>query len=162
LGAALRVSGEGLMDAGQVDRPIKELGSVVSNGLAYSIDKCAREGDAFLGVNIAVLHYVPDAICTAEQRGLAEQTDHQGNLLITELPPGIRALRPFFPQRNRIISGLSLATLVMECALPSGTLVTARLALEQGREVFAMPGAIHNPMSRGCHYLLRDGAHWLE
>src|SRR5699024_1429792 len=159
---ARRASPEGLMHARQFARQLSELGFVISSGLAYGIDKCAHEGAVFQGRTIAVLPNGPDALYPAAHRGLAEQIVQQGGLLITEFPPGIRALRPFFPQRNRIISGLSLATLVMECALPSGTLVTARLALEQGREVFAMPGAIHNPMSRGCHYLLRDGAHWLE
>src|SRR5699024_6866826 len=159
---ARRASPEGLMHARQFSQPLTNLGLVVVSVLAYGIDRCAHEGALLSGRTIAVLPNGPDAMYPAAHKGLAEEIVRNGGLLITEFPPGISAMRPFFPQRNRIISGLSLATLVLECALPSGTLVTARLALEQGREVFAMPGAIHNPMSKGCHYLLRDGAHWLE
>lgn len=159
---ARRASPEGLMHARQFANQLAKFGFIVVSGLAYGVDKSAHEGALSTGQTIAVLPNGPDALYPAAHRGLAEQIVQNGGLLITEFPPGIRALRPFFPQRNRIISGLSLGTLVIESSLPSGTLVTARLALEQGREVFAMPGAIHNPMSRGCHYLLRDGAHWLE
>lgn len=155
-------SPEGLMQAKRFSHELSHYGFTITSGLALGIDAKAHEGALSKGTTIAVLPCGPNIIYPSRHQHLADQIIHQGGLLLTEFPPGTPARKPYFPLRNRVISGLSLSTLVIEASLPSGTLTTARHALEQGREVFAMPGAIHNPMSRGCHYLLRDGAQWLE
>jgi DNA processing protein len=103
----------------------------------------------------------PDRIYPAMQRGLAHRIAAQG-ALVSELPPGTGAQKDNFPRRNRIIAGLSLGVLVVEAALRSGALITARQAGEAGREVFAIPGSIHNPMARGCHRLIREGVGLVE
>jgi DNA processing protein len=102
-----------------------------------------------------------DVVYPRAHRQLAREIVASG-ALVSDLPPGTPPLKQHFPRRNRVISGLSLGTLVVEAALHSGSLITARLALDQGREVFAIPGSIHNPMARGCHRLLRDGAKLVE
>jgi len=103
-----------------------------------------------------------DRVYPPRNRELAEEILASGGLILSEFPPGTPPLPTHFPRRNRIISGLSVGTLVVEAAKQSGSLITARLASEQGREVFAIPGSIHNPMARGCHRLLRDGAKLVE
>lgn len=133
-------------------------GLVVTSGLAHGIDAAAHQGALDGGgATLAVFGCGVDHIYPAAHRRLADRIREQG-ALVSEFPLGTRPLPAFFPRRNRIISGLSLGTLVVEAALTSGSLVTARHALEQGREVFAVPGSVHNPLSRGCHALLRDGA----
>lgn len=159
---ARSASPEGLMHAERFAKELSAYGFTITSGLALGIDAKAHQGALIQGSTIAVLPCGPNTIYPNRHQYLAEQIIQNGGLLITEFPPNTPARKPYFPLRNRVISGLSLATLVIEAALPSGTLVTAKHALEQGREVFAMPGAIHNPMCKGCHYLLRDGAHWLE
>lgn len=137
-------------------------GLTVTSGMADGIDSEAHRAalDAG-GLTVAVLGTGPDRVYPASGRRLAERIAGQGALL-TEFPPGTEAKREHFPSRNRIISGLSLGVLVVEAGLRSGTLITARLAGDQGREIFALPGSIHNPMAKGCHRLIRDGARLVE
>ena len=135
-------------------------GLVITSGLALGVDAEAHRGALHAGgATLAVTATGADLVYPAANRSLEKQIRARG-AVVTEFPPGTPARRANFPQRNRIISGLSLATLVVEAAQRSGSLITARLAAEQGRDVFAVPGSIHNPLCRGCHALLRDGA-WL-
>jgi DNA processing protein len=137
-------------------------GYVVVSGLALGIDAAAHEGTLeALGATVAVLGHGLDALYPRKHQKLAQRITEQG-LLLTEYPPGTPALAPHFPQRNRIIAGLSLGTLVVEAALKSGSLITARLAVEAGREVMAVPGSIHSPQAQGCHALLKQGAALVE
>jgi len=147
----------GAQNAFEFARDLAAAGITISSGLAYGVDAQAHRGALETGDTIAVTGTGPDIDYPAGNRELAQQIRQTG-LLITEFPLGLRATRQAFPQRNRIISGLSLATLVVEATERSGSLITARLAAEQGREVFAIPGSIHNPQARGCHRLLREGA----
>jgi DNA processing protein len=134
-------------------------GLAITSGLALGIDAAAHRGALQArGRTVAVVGRGLDAIYPRENEGLAAQIVATGGALVTDLPPGTPPLKQNFPRRNRLISGLSAGTLVVEAALQSGSLITARLASEQGREVFAIPGSIHNPLSRGCHRLIRDGA----
>jgi DNA processing protein len=137
-------------------------GLVITSGLALGIDAEAHRGALQAGERtIAVMATGPDRIYPAVHRELAHQIAEQG-ALVSELPPGTAPLAEHFPRRNRLISGLALGVLVVEAAAHSGSLITARLAGEQGREVFAIPGSIHNPLARGCHRLIRDGAKLVE
>lgn len=137
-------------------------GLVITSGLALGIDGAAHEGALKAkGATIAVMATGADQIYPGRHHNLAERI-LEGGALITEMPLGTQPLPALFPQRNRIISGLSLGTLVIEAALRSGSLITARLAMEQAREVFAIPGSIHNPLARGCHRLIRQGAKLVE
>ena len=137
-------------------------GLTVTSGLAAGIDSLAHGAalDAG-GYTVAVAGTGLDIVYPASSRSLAERIRAQG-ALVSEFPPDTPARRQHFPSRNRIISGLSLGVLVIEAGLRSGTLITARLAGGQGREVFALPGSIHNPMAKGCHRLIRDGARLVE
>lgn len=137
-------------------------GMTITSGLASGIDSVAHAAalDAG-GFTVAVTGTGLDRVYPASSQALAGRIRERG-VLVSELPPGTGAKRAHFPSRNRIISGLSLGVLVIEAGLRSGTLITARLAGNQGREVFALPGSIHNPMSKGCHRLIRDGARLVE
>ena len=137
-------------------------GLVISSGLATGIDAAAHQGalDAD-GLTLAVTGTGLDRVYPAKNRALAHEIAMSG-LLVSEFPIGTPPLPANFPRRNRILAGLSLGTLVVEAALRSGSLITARLATESGREVFAIPGSIHNPLARGCHALIRDGAKLVE
>ncbi len=155
-------SPDGLRSARHFARALAATGLVITSGLALGIDAAAHEGALAGGRTLAVMATGGDRIYPARHQALARRILDGGGALVTEYPPGVGPRKPHFPQRNRIISGLSLGTIVVEAALRSGSLITARLAAEQGRAVFAVPGAVHNPLSRGCHQLLRDGALWLE
>ena len=133
-------------------------GLAIISGLALGIDAAAHQGALQAqGATIAVMATGPDRIYPQANRPLAKHIAQQG-LLITEFPTGVLPHRAFFPRRNRLISGLALGVLVVEAAPRSGSLITARQARDQGREVFAIPGSIHNPLSRGCHQLIQQGA----
>lgn len=137
-------------------------GLAITSGLALGIDAACHEGAlSAQGLTIAVLGCGLDEIYPPENRGLAERIASSG-ALISEFPPGTPPLAHHFPQRNRIIAGMSHGTLVVEAAKRSGSLITARLAGVAGREVFAIPGSIHNPLTRGCHELIRCGAKLVE
>jgi DNA processing protein len=137
-------------------------GLVITSGLALGIDAAAHRGALDTdGGTIAVMGTGLDKLYPQRNRKLAHEIIDKG-LLVSEFPFGTAARPANFPQRNRIISGLAIATLVVEAAQRSGSLITARLAAEQGREVFAIPGSIHNPQARGCHQLIRDGATLIE
>jgi len=137
-------------------------GVCVVSGMALGIDAAAHEGALAAGApTVAVVGTGLDRVYPARHRDLARRIAEHG-AIVSEYPLGTPPLAHHFPQRNRIISGLSQGTLVVEAALQSGSLITARLALEQGREVFAIPGSIHSPQSKGCHALIRQGAKLVE
>jgi DNA processing protein len=138
-------------------------GLVITSGLALGIDAASHRGAlAAGGGTIAVLGSGPDRVYPAANAPLARDIVAAGGLLLSEFPPGTAPRPENFPRRNRLISGLALGTLVVEAAVHSGSLITARLAAEQGREVFAIPGSIHSALSKGCHRLIRDGAKLVE
>ncbi len=151
----------GSRNAYEFARFLSSCGLLVTSGMATGIDAAAHEGALSAGSTIAVFGTGPDRVYPAANRALARRIALQG-AIVTELPPGTAPRREHFPRRNRIISGLSLGTLVVEAAARSGSLITARLAVEQGREAFAIPGSIHNPLAKGCHHLLRSGAKLVE
>ena len=159
---ARNASADGLDNSRRFARQLATAGFVVTSGLALGIDAAAHRGALAAGRTVAVLGSGPDRIYPPRNASLANQIADQGGAVVSEFAPGSPPLPSQFPQRNRIISGLSLGTIVVEAAIRSGSLITARTALSQGREVFAIPGSIHNPLSKGCHHLLRDGASWLE
>lgn len=137
-------------------------GVTITSGLAMGIDALAHQGAlAADGMTIAVTGTGLDMVYPASNIKLAEAIRGHG-LIISEFPPGTRAKKEHFPRRNRLIAALSFGTLVIEAAKRSGSLITARLAGELGREVFAMPGSVDNPMARGCHHLIRQGAKLVE
>ena len=137
-------------------------GLIITSGLAAGIDASSHRGAlAADGNTIAVCGTGLDSVYPAEHQELAREIALHG-ALVSEFPCGTAPVKTNFPRRNRLISGLSLGTLVVEAALRSGSLITARLAAAQGREVFAIPGSIHSPLARGCHQLLKTGAKLVE
>jgi DNA processing protein len=155
-------TGNGLQSAAEFATELSRAGITITSGLARGIDAAGHRG-ALAGPSgtIAVLGCGIDRIYPSSHRVLADSIRRDG-LIVSEYGPTVpvRAFR--FPQRNRIIAALSLGTFVVEATRRSGSLITASLAADYGREVFAMPGSIHNPLSRGCHKLLRDGAKLVE
>lgn len=154
-----RPTREGLTNAAGFARELAGRGWCVVSGMALGIDAAAQQAalDAG-GASVAVLGCGVDVIYPPRHHRLHRRLQERGGLLLSEHPPGTPARAGFFPRRNRIVTGLSLGVLVVEAAERSGSLVSARLALEQNREVFALPGSIHNPMARGCLQLIRAGA----
>jgi DNA processing protein len=153
---------QGEANARQFAKAFGAAGLCVVSGLALGIDGAAHDG-ALLGggETIAVVGTGLDRVYPKKHLALAHRIVQQG-MIVSEFPLGTPPLAANFPRRNRIISGLSRGTLVVEAALQSGSLITARLAAEQGKEVFAIPGSIHSPQSRGCHALIKQGAKLVE
>lgn len=153
---------QGEINARQFAQAFASAGICVVSGLALGVDGAAHEG-ALLGggQTIAVVGTGLDRVYPKKHLALAHRIAQQG-MLVSEFALGTPPLMSNFPRRNRIISGLSCGTLVVEAALKSGSLITARLAAEQGKEVFAIPGSIHSPQSRGCHSLIKQGAKLVE
>ena len=157
---------QGLANARQFSRSFAQAGFTVVSGLALGVDAAAHEGalDAAAAGRLATIAVVGtglDRVYPRQHLELAHRVAQHG-LLVSEYPLGTPPLPPNFPKRNRIIAALSQGTVVVEAALRSGSLITARQAAEQGRDVFAIPGSIHSPQSRGCHALLKQGAKLVE
>ena len=157
---ARNASANGRRLARDLSRGLAEAGLVVVSGLARGIDAMAHEG-ALAGGTVAVVAGGADVVYPEENRGLHDRIKAEG-LIVAEMSPGTVPQARHFPRRNRIISGLSLGTVVVEAAERSGSLITARFALDQGREVFAVPGSPLDPRARGCNGLIRDGATLVE
>jgi DNA processing protein len=157
---------QGRLNARAFAQHLAQTGLTIVSGLALGVDGAAHEGalDTAATGQLATLAVVGtglDRVYPKQHLALARQIAERG-LILSEYPLGTPPLAENFPRRNRIISGLSQGTLVVEAALESGSLITARQALEQGREVFAIPGSIHSPQSKGCHALIRQGAKLVE
>jgi DNA processing protein len=153
---------QGISNAEQFAKTLSDAGLCIISGMAHGIDAAAHYG-ALDGssASIAVVGTGLDKVYPSANRDLAHLLAKQGTL-ISEFPLGTPPIAGNFPRRNRIISGMSIGCLVVEASLQSGSLITARLAMEQGRDVFAIPGSIHTPQSRGCHKLIKQGAKLVE
>lgn len=153
---------QGASNAQQFAHTLSRAGLTIVSGLALGIDSAAHLGAlAGYGATVAVVGTGPDLVYPARNRALWQRISESG-CVVSEYAPGTPPLAHNFPQRNRIISGLSAGVLVVEAAARSGSLITARLAASQGREVFAMPGSIHAALAKGCHLLIKEGAKLVE
>ncbi len=153
---------QGVANAEAFARELSDNGFCIVSGLALGIDAAAHRGGLKgKSASIAIVATGLDSVYPARNRSLAHELSQHG-LLISEFALGTRPVAGNFPRRNRLISGLSLGVLVVEAAIESGSLITARYALEQGREVFAIPGSVHSPVSKGCHALIKQGAKLVE
>lgn len=153
---------QGLRDARAFAQALSEAGLTIVSGLALGVDAAAHDGGlAGLASSVAVVGTGLDRVYPARNKALAHRLAAEG-AIVSEFPIGTPPKSGHFPRRNRIISGMSLGVLVVEAALESGSLITARLAMEQGREVFALPGSIHSALSKGCHRLIKQGAKLVE
>ncbi len=153
---------QGIEDAAHFARELAGAGLVIVSGLALGIDAAAHRGALESGGGtVAVIGTGPDLVYPAQHRALAHDIAARG-AIVSEWPLGTPAKPAHFPQRNRLIAGMVKGVLVVEAAQRSGSLITARLANEMGRDVFAIPGSIHAPLSRGCHHLIKDGAKLTE
>ncbi len=170
-GSALAIVGsrnataQGLIDARRFAEALAAAGQTIVSGLAAGIDAAAHQGALDAGERggstIAVIGTGPDVVYPSAHRALAHRIAEHG-LIVGEFPLGVAAAAHHFPRRNRVIAGLSRGVLVVEAAARSGSLITARLAAECGRDVFAIPGSIHSPLSKGCHQLIRQGAKLID
>lgn len=153
---------QGVRNAEQFSEALSKMGLTIVSGLALGIDAAAHEGGLRgRGSTVAVIGTGLDIVYPARNHRLAHEIAERG-CIVSEYSLGTPALAPNFPRRNRIISGLSRGVLVIEAAAQSGSLITARLAGEQGRDVFAIPGSIHSPLAKGCHELIKQGAKLVE
>lgn len=156
-------SGGGNENAERFAAYLAGCGMAITSGLALGIDAAAHRGALSVGgITIAVMGTGIDRVYPSRHHQLAQAIVDGGGALVSEFPLGTSSHASHFPQRNRIISGLSGGTLVVEAAVQSGSLITASYALQHNREVFAIPGSIHNPLARGCHQLIRQGATLVE
>jgi DNA processing protein len=157
-----RATPQGINNAEEFAKSLSDAGLCIVSGMAHGIDAAAHRGGLRgPGSSIAVVGTGLDKVYPAANRDLAHALAGQG-ALISEFPLGTPPIAANFPRRNRILSGMSIGCLVVEASLQSGSLITARLAMEQGRDVFAIPGSIHSPQSRGCHALIKQGAKLAE
>ncbi len=158
---------QGISNAEKFSEVLSDAGLTIVSGMALGIDTAAHQGSlrfshkSNAGSTIAVIGTGADIVYPARNRGLAHQIAQMG-CIVSEYPLGMPAIAANFPRRNRIISGLACGVLVIEAAAQSGSLITARMALDQGRDVFAIPGSIHSPLSKGCHQLIKQGAKLVE
>ncbi|HWS76067.1 MAG TPA: DNA-processing protein DprA [Quisquiliibacterium sp.] len=153
----------GARTAAEFALALGDAGLVIVSGLARGIDAAAHEGAMkSASATIAVLGTGIDTVYPPGHRGLADAVVASGGAIVSEMPLGCGPRKANFPRRNRLIAGMSLGVLVVEAALRSGSLITARLAAEAGREVFAIPGSIHSPLAKGCHLLIKQGARLVE
>ncbi len=153
---------QGVRDAEAFAHALSDAGLTIVSGLALGIDAAAHRGGlAGAGSSVAIVGTGLDRVYPARNKALAHQLVERG-LIVSEFPLGTAPLPGHFPRRNRLISGLTRGVLVVEATPDSGSLITARVATEQGREVFAIPGSIHSPLARGCHALIKQGAKLVE